>query len=427
MATLFPHQIAGASFLASRKHALLADEQRVGKTAAAIRACDYVLARKILVVTKASARAQWGREFATWGFPREVQVIYSTADRVRDDADVVVVGWPVVFIPSVYEALHRAWDVVILDECHEAKNPQARRTHAVYDSNGLREGAARVWGLSGTPLPNSPADLYPMLAALEPERLAGIRDYDHFVERYCVVKTKRLGGVLRNVIKGGKNLEELNERVAGFWLRRTQQDVGIQRPIFSVYSLHVDRAPDEPADMQVVLDAVETGETRNLDIQLGSLRRLTGLAKAPAVCEAVREAFDGGLDKVVLMAWHTEVIDALWKGLKMYGCVGIDGRTPAEGRDRAVRLFQNDPLYRVFIGNIQAAGEAIDLSAAAELWFVEGSFTPKDMAQAAMRITNHHQKRQALVRVCALAGSIDEAIAQILTRKVDTIRKVMEN
>lgn len=434
MPELFPHQITGATFLATRKAALLADEQRVGKTAAAIRACDYVMARNVLVVTKASARAQWGRELDEWGFARDVQVVYSCADKIH--ADTIVVGWGMVFTKELLDQLlAREWDVLLLDESHEAKNIDTQRTQAVYGALGLHAKAVYVWPLSGTPIPNAPNDLFPMLKALSPERLLAdpargwpdVSNHDRFIDRYCIVKPRRIGGIFRMVIKGGKNLEELNARVAGMWLRRTQQDVGIQRPIFSVLALHVDRRPDEPEDMQAVLDAAEAGETRALEMHLGPIRRLTGLAKAKAACEAVREKFDDGLDKVVLMAWHTEVIDALWTGLKMYGCVGIDGRTTPKLRDEAVAKFQTDPLYRIFIGNIQAAGEAIDLSAAAELWFVEASFTPKDMAQAAMRITNHFQKRQALVRVCALAGSIDEAIAGILTRKVDTIRKVMEH
>ena len=92
MPQLFPHQIEGAEVLAAREVALLADEQRVGKTAAAIRACDYVMARRVLVITKSSARAQWGREFREWGFDRTVQVVYTSADRIAADAEVVVVG-----------------------------------------------------------------------------------------------------------------------------------------------------------------------------------------------------------------------------------------------------------------------------------------------------------------------------------------------
>ncbi len=45
------------------------------------------------------------------------------------------------------------------------------------------------------------------------------------------------------------------------------------------------------------------------------------------------------------------------------------------------------------------------------------------MKQAALRITNHGQKAQCLVRVAALAGSIDEALTAVLVRKVLSIKE----
>ncbi len=65
MPTPFPHQIDGARFLANGG-VLLADDPRVGKTGAAIMACDLVLAQRVLVVTTATGRANFGREFAAW-------------------------------------------------------------------------------------------------------------------------------------------------------------------------------------------------------------------------------------------------------------------------------------------------------------------------------------------------------------------------
>jgi SNF2 family DNA or RNA helicase len=429
MPELFPHQREGALFLAANRTALLADAPRVGKTATAITACDYVLARKILVVTKASPRAQWGREFSTWGFPRNIQVIYKSTEKVSPDADVVIVGWGMVFNPDLWKQLvSRKWDVRILDESHEAKNPEAKRTKAVYNS---RLKSDYTWCLSGTPVPNAPNDLYAMLVTLAPERLnkePNVWHYNSFVKRYCIVKGRYINGMWREVIIGGKNEEELAERMRGFMLRRTQQDVGIKPPIYSVFPLHPDKMPKEALsdkDRADIMTAAEVGDTASLEIHLGTLRRITGELKANLVIQAVAEALEGGLDKVVLMHWHQEVGRLLRDGLSQYGVVGIDGTTPATKRDTEVQKFQSGDA-RVFVGQILAAGEGIDLSASAELWFVEPSFVPKDMGQAALRITNHSQKRQALVRVCALEGSIDEALMAILTRKVETINKIME-
>jgi SWI/SNF-related matrix-associated actin-dependent regulator 1 of chromatin subfamily A len=416
----FPHQLAGAKFLASRKTALLADLPRVGKTGTAIIAADYVNAANICVVTTASGRAVWRRGLADW----------SAFDR----SDATVVGWPSVGQPDTLSGLLRQkWDLLILDESHFAKNPEAKRTIAAYM---VAKKAERVWCLSGSPIPNAPNDLFPMMQALCPERLKAdgelpdVSTYPAFLKRYCVVKPKKIGfHRWIDVVIGGRNLDELKARLDGFVLRRTQQDVGIREPLYDTFPLlvsdKVKREAQAGLDTAAVLAAAEGGDTKALEMHLGPLRRLTGEIKARAAVEALKEEFECGLDKIVLMAWHKDVMQILRDGLGRYGVVGIDGSTPSTRRTEAIDRFRDDPKIRVFIGQIQAAGEAIDLSAAATLWFVESSFTPKDMLQASLRITNHSQARQALVRVCVLDGSIDEALQTILLRKWQAIREVL--
>ena len=55
MLTLRPYQEVGRDFLAARRHALLADEMRVGKTPQAILAAEKVGAQRTLVVCPAIA------------------------------------------------------------------------------------------------------------------------------------------------------------------------------------------------------------------------------------------------------------------------------------------------------------------------------------------------------------------------------------
>lgn len=447
MPSPLPTQLSGALFLAQRQAALLADAPRVGKTGAAILGADYILARRILVVTTASGRAVWMKGFADWSpFCRSAAIV-TPATAARFDADVAIVGWPSVADPKVRSVLlSRMWDLVLLDEAHNAKNFDAKRTQAVYgvvETDGtLNTGtailahASAVWPLSGTPMPHNPSDLYPMLRALAPERLGARGDWPDvtapgdFLHRYCQVRMKKLSNFRRiPVVVGSKNLEELRARVDGFLLRRTQADVGIREPVYDTLPLLVTdkmrRIADGDLERGAVLDAAARGDTKTLEMHLGPLRRLTGEMKAGAVIEAVRDEFDGGLDKIVLMFWHKDVGEILRAGLAAFGVVGIDGSTPDAARAAAVARFQSDPACRVFVGQIQAAGEAIDLSAAAELWFVETSFTPKDQVQAALRITNHSQQRQAVVKVVTLAGSIDEAVQARLLMLMTAIREVV--
>lgn len=447
-----PTQLSGAKFLAGRNFALLADLPRVGKTGAAIIAADYRMAESILVVTTASGRGVWKAGLAAWStFDRNVQVL-TGGKSLRPDTTVAIVGWSGLTQPKLRaELLKRRWSVVMLDEAHAAKNFDAKRTQAVYGTlvdggaglntaTALTRTADVVWLLTGTPLPNSPADAYPMLRALFPERLTtafgptDVTTFSAFMKRYCKTRPMRVGpGYFAkwiDVFVEGINLDELNARIAGMFLQRTQQDVGILEPEYETMPLIAPTAlPSEITDQKkgaAILEAARTGDRSALEMHMGPLRRLTGEIKAGLVVEAVKEELDGALDKVVLAYWHRDVGAMLADGLAQYGVTGIDGSTPDNARTANAARFRTDPKCRVFLAQIQAAGEGIDLSSASNLIFVEVSFVPKDQKQMALRITNHTQKRRPLVRVATLEGTIDDAIQSILLRKWSAIRETLK-
>lgn len=447
-----PTQLSGAQFLAERNYALLADLPRVGKTGAAIIAADYRMAETILVVTTASGRGVWKAGLSAWSsFDRNVQVL-TGGKTLRPETTVAIIGWGGLTQPKLRaELLKRRWSVVMLDEAHAAKNFDAKRTQAVYGTlvdggadlntvTALTRTADTVWLLTGTPLPNSPADAYPMLRALFPERLTtafgptDVTTLSAFMKRYCKTRPMKVGhGYFAkwiDVFVEGINLDELNARIAGMFLQRTQQDVGILEPEYETMPLIAPTAlPSEITDQTkgaLILEAARTGDRSALEMHMGPLRRLTGEIKAGLVVEAVKEELDGALDKVVLAYWHKDVGAALLDGLAKYGVTGIDGSTPDHARTANAARFREDPRCRVFLAQIQAAGEGIDLSSASNLIFVEVSFVPKDQKQMALRITNHTQKHKPLVRVATLEGSIDDALQSVLIRKWSAIRETLK-
>lgn len=255
--------------------------------------------------------------------------------------------------------------------------------------------------------------------------------FEDFRWRYCVIKMKQISRFNKiPVVIGGRNTEELKERLGDFMLRRTQTDIGIRPPSYELQPLLVSdkvrKQVDGDLDRELILKAAEEGATGDLEMHLGPLRRLTGTIKAHAVAEAVKEEFDSGLDKIVLMYWHKEVGNILEEELAKFKPLRLDGSTNSRDREAAEMTFRTSGSHRVFLGQIQAAGEAIDLSAAAELWFVETSFSPKDQAQASKRITNVTQTRNTYVRVCCIEGSIDEALQASLLRLWTAINGVIK-
>lgn len=447
MMTPFPHQVVGARFLAeSTTSALLADEPRVGKTGAAIMAADQTKLRTILVITTASGRSVWEKAFADWSPGRNVSIFTGGA---APKTDVVIIGWALLQRPAgLAPLMNRTWDLIISDEDHYAKNFTSKRTQSLYgglvkggqalwQGRALSARADRLWCLTGTPLPHSPADMYPRLRALKPEVLLGnarkgwpdVTRYEDFLHRYCVVRMKQISQWNSiPVVVGGRNERELHDRIGGWMLRRTQADVGIREPIYETMPLMIADAQRRrlEADLptKAIMDAVDAGNTDQLEMHLGPLRRLTGTIKAPAIVEAAMDEFGGGLDRLVIAYWHRDVGEILASGLANLGVTGIDGSTPSAKRGANVAAFSGGSK-QVFLAQIEAAGEAIDLSAASTLWFAETVFSPRAMRQMSLRITNLNQKRQAFVKVCTLAHSIDEAVQGRLLMLWTTIRNVL--
>lgn len=426
---LFPYQVEGAKFLATVKRGLLADEMGLGKSAQAIAACDELGARRVRVVCPASLVENWKREFKR--FQKVDREIYSWGDRVATVK-------PFVNVCSYDRAAKDAGamtshDVLILDEAHYLKNHKAKRTKAIFGpkcdgDGGLVSRAAHVFCLTGTPTPNNPSELWPMLRAVMPDAIR--RDtgkplaYWPFVEKFCVTQDTGFG----IKIVRGKNLPELKERISPFILRRKKDEVLKDLPSIRFDELPLEgKLPREAsADAVAVAEALEKDGVAGLKAiapHVAQLRRVTGLAKVPAAADWIADFLDGSDRKLVVFAHHRDVIGELTRLLDSHAFVTLTGDDTAEERQEAVDAFQNGEA-RLFIGQIQAAGTGLTLTAAGDALFVESSWTPADNQQAAMRIHRIGQRNACLVRFAMLAGSIDEDIQRAVMRKTTDIAKL---
>ena len=132
--------------------------------------------------------------------------------------------------------------------------------------------------------------------------------------------------------------------------------------------------------------------------------------------EHVQGMLDGGVEKVIVFAVHLAVTDAISAAFDDIGAV-IRGDTPQHIRQRRIDSFQNADMPRVLILQINTAGTALTLTRADRVVFAETTWTPADVVQAAKRCRRIGQKSSVLAQVISLAGSIDERVGGVLTRK----------
>ncbi len=422
MNELYPFQRAGADWLKMADHALLADQPGLGKTVQTLVAAAELGCMDILVICPAIAKAHWRKHFETW-HPQAVGTIV-TYDKLSRDA---------AFIKTLRE---QEWDLLILDEAHYLKTKKAKRTKAVYGpanklTGGIAKSAKRVWLLTGTPSPNHAGELWTHMRALWPKLILNqarqpMNEYE-FQNKFCKVKDTTFG----RQITGSANIPELRMRLAPAILRRMKTAVLPELPPLVFRLLPVDPPSymdqEPPSEMPQELDGDELlAWIKANAVALAAERRQVGLLKAEVACEWIINELEGNTRKLIVFAWHKDVLRTIFERMTEFNPVLIDGSTPEHKRVEIIEAFQEDPKFRLFIGQIKACGVAITLTAASDILFVEQDWTPDNNYQAACRAHRIGQKDGVLAQAMYLNNSVDERVQRALVRKQNDLVKLYD-
>lgn len=455
---LMEFQKAGSEWLSRNKRAMLAWEPGVGKTPTTVDACVRVSAKRILVFCPPIATGVWEDHFVDWSpfLPQDIYVYqgyWSPPLWKPRDRCIVIVPYSYASrevsagssIRTVDKLGTQEWDVVIIDEAHYLKNRSAQRTQMIYgeDCNLIGSPLLKVpyvWCLTGTPLLNHPGEFWTHLHALMPSAITMRNrpmDEDEFMERYCVAVQGPNGWR----VKGVRNTTELADKVKPFVDRRRLMQVHKDMPALRIVDHRLpDNTPVDPKLKAMIDQAIEDafGEVPdNLDddelldmiqsdaVSFSTVRRLIGLAKVGPVIDMVKDMLeDDPTGKIIVFAHHRDVIMNM--NLKLPKSLVITGATPHDARERFIRLFQRDPEYRVFILAIEAAGEAITLTASHNVIIAEPSPVPAKNAQAIARAHRKGQKNPVLAKFVMLPGTLDYRLASIIARKTRDIAKIVD-
>lgn len=434
------YQWIGAEFLASRRFALLADDMGLGKTAQAILAADKINAQRILVICPAVARVNWKREFYEFSiYDRDFSICFGASD------------WPTSnsIVSYDYATEHHtrliemSWDLIIIDESHFIKEPEAKRTVRIYGKEGIIRKTQRLWCLSGTPAPNHAGELWPMLFTFGVTRLG----YQQWIDKFCNQRTRWIRSKPITQIFGtqDRSVPLLRSILSKVMLRRLKGEVLKDLPPISYMDYTVEAGPlpitiefdkqkylNERRVVEESISYTTNDEQAAMVLEgiaqsVATLRRVNGLKKVQSVIELItQELTDGAYEKIALFAWHREVIEALKEGFKQFNPAIINGAVSNNVRQDGIDRFQNDPQCRIFIGQVLSAGTAITLTASNQVGMVEWDWTPGNNAQAVMRCHRRGQKLPVFVRFFALEDSVDQKVAKVYRRKAQELTQIFD-
>ncbi len=317
---------------------------------------------------------------------------------------------------------------VVLDECQMFMNRTSKRTKAAMI---LTREVPNVLALSGTPLTNRPAELWPTLHMIRPDVFP---QWFSFAHEYCAPFRTPWGWEY----KGATNLPKLHALLRRTcMIRRLKKDVLDDLPEKMRRVVHLDIPKrseyNEASNNFLVWLMKKYGAVRAERAsraakiaRIGYLLRLVARLKARQVVDwATTFLTDCPNEKLILFGVHRKMIDVLHRRIPFKNVV-VDGSVHGRRRKYAVDQFQNDADTRLFIGNIKAAGLGLTLTAASNLAFTEMWWRPGDHLQAEDRIHRIGQHSVSWISYLIAGGTIEEDLCRIIQNKQAVITAVLD-
>lgn len=434
---LLGYQKAAVEYVRRTRKTLVCQDMGLGKTPIGISVAHMAVqeGRKVLVVVPPNLRYQWMSEFKKFAPWLKVASVSGRSPKALPKSDVLVVGDSVVDAWQLKIA--GRYDSLIVDEAHRMKNQKSRRTKAVqYIASRMSPDAFSVM-LSGTIIPNRPAEfISPLTIIGRLDTVFGSRR--QFINRYCDYKI--VNGFPN--MNGASNVTELNNILRSTCYTRTRKiDVLEDLPPKRRAQLDVELPEDvmaryrraEEDFLSFVYenygnDAFLAASKAPVITEMNKLRQLLGEAKVDSAIAQIESLLEAG-EQVIAFAYHTSILKQLREHFEEIGVVAVQGGMTAEAKDRAVQKFTSGEA-RLFLGQYEAASVGLNLQVASHVVMVEIPWSPATGSQAEDRAWRYGNKNPVvawwLTAIDPKKPTIDSRMWSLINAKAETISACLD-
>lgn len=421
-AALFPYQKEGREFIEkSNFRCILADDMGLGKCIQALAALERSSFKRYLVIVKSSLACNWFMEINRWmrpDFPRPI--IHTSKDRPIAGFPGYIISMDCLSSIAVREFIkYFNPEIVIIDEAHNFKNGQTKRTQALNESLA---GVDKIVMLTGTPLMSRLSEYWTILNIVRPDHWPSLtRFLQNYVEWSSVAK-KYLG------ILSWKR-DDFKFKTSSYVLRRTKNEVAIDLPeFFDCYEYCSDinkqlkmRYDSTLQELENAMMSKRGSGSMDIMVILQRLWGIAGLAKVPYVAEQAIEFLENSEpDRKLCIGVHHKDVTLYLKTL-----LSSAGYTPIviDGSDDSFRKQDKENRFRagearVCIMSILAGGEGRNMQFCDTAMLAEQYWVPAKIEQFKGRFhrigsTSEHVSMTAYY----LKDSIDEYFQELLELK----------
>lgn len=415
--SLYPFQVVGAEYLASRDRALLCDQMGLGKSVQALAALPT--SASAIIVCPAVVKGSWLAEIKKW----RPDLVASSPDKLTrwpHPGEVLIINPERLSMPPGSPS-HLV--TLVADEAHVFKNKKSRRHQAFVElRKTVMRADGRTWLLTATPLLNRPLEL---CALLEAGDLMGL-SFGHFGRFYSMFQAKK--GQWGT--EWGAPTPDVADTLRKVMIRRLREDVLPELPTKIYRRIFIPKDPVTDQLCERMLEVVggfrglEKMITDNSAVEFGeisSLRTRLATAKIPAL-RALVESYVEQEEPLVVFSDHLAPPEAV---ANEYGFGRVTGSESATARTATVEKFQAGKLPGV-AATIAAGGVGITLTRAAQVAFVDRSWVPALNAQAEDRVCRIGQTRGVVVTSLLCDHALDLRVEEVVTEKTRLINHAID-
>jgi superfamily II DNA or RNA helicase len=399
--TLRRYQAFGAKYLLAQERTILGDEMGLGKTMQALAAMSHLhdvdSAKRFAVISPASLLPNWCREIETRTGLRPRLLHGDTLEGELDawtrDGGVAVTSYDTLRRLDLGTALQNsdgAVDMLVVDEAHFVKNPEAGRTQA---TRRLTDRSRYVCYMSGTPMENRPEEFLQLVEAVRPDDGATLRSANLHLDAAA-------GSVRR-----------FHQAVSPVYLRRNQEDVLTELPERIEMPEWVSLSAGGRAAYTAEVAASNfMGMRQAATLGDGG----TDSAKLERLGELLEEHKQEGR-RVIVFSYFLKVLDAVHE---RFGSIGIvQGKVPVAERQAMVDALGESDGHAVLLLQITAGGQGLNIQAASAVVLMEPQTKPSTEVQAIARAHRMGQTRAVVVHRLLAHDTCDATLLDILAEK----------
>ncbi len=393
-ANLRNYQLFGTKYILHQQKVLLGDEMGLGKTMQAIASFCHLAAtgkKYFLVVCPLSVVVNWTREIQSQSQLAAIEIYGS--DRTDEVNQWATEGGVAI---TTFETLNKitipdniSIDMMVVDEAHYIKNPEAIRTRTVLAAS---RKAKHILLMSGTPLENKVEEMNFLIECLQPQIAFHIKNMKQLTQA-----------------------EEYKKSIAPVYLRRVREDVLKELPELIEKEQWCIMNEKERCVYRDSLMEDNFMAARQLSWNMADIQDSTKAQRLMEICNEMKESGR----KIIIFSFFKNTLQQV-RTLLGECCVGIiDGSLPSQQRQQLIDEFTESKAGSALVCQIQAGGVGLNIQAASVVIFCEPQIKPSMETQAIARAYRMGQMESVIVHRLLMQDTIDERVMDILKNKTE--------